>query len=231
MDKILIIEDDPTIIDALEDTFRFHDFEVLTAANGKDGLTAFNRQQPDLIILDIMLPGLDGFDICKKIKKQDPLMPIIILTAKGGESDKLLGFELGADDYVTKPFSVKELLARVKAVLKRSTPGTDGPSNALEHQINVGEAVISFKNFTIKNNGIEYPLSPKEHGILKLLVSHPNEVIDRDRIIDEVWGDEYFPSPRTIDNFVLKLRTKIEKDSKNPAHILTVHGAGYKLVN
>jgi DNA-binding response OmpR family regulator len=224
MSKILIIEDDETIVEGLADTLQFHEFDVVTAGTGKQGIALFQKQEPDLIILDIMLPGVDGFEVCKKIKQSNKEIPIIMLTAKSQESDKLLGFELGADDYVTKPFSVKELVARVKAVLKRSKK-----SAKKEDSVRVGEAEINFKNFTITKGGIEYSLSPKEHEILKLLISHPDEVIDRNRMIDVVWGDEYFPSPRTIDNFILKLRTKIEKDPKNPEYILTVHGAGYKI--
>jgi DNA-binding response OmpR family regulator len=176
-----------------------------------------------------MLPGLDGYDICKKIRKEDQHIPIIMLTAKSQESDKLLGFELGADDYVTKPFSVKELVARVKAVLKRSVQGNQYKNDEKAELVKLGKAIINFKNFTIIREGIEYTLSPKECDILKLLVENPGEVIDRNRIIDVVWGDEYFPSPRTIDNFILKLRNKIEEDPKNPVHILTAHGTGYKL--
>jgi DNA-binding response OmpR family regulator len=223
MRKILIIEDDKLIVEGLEDTLQFHDYEVVTAGNGKDGLSLFQKEKPDLIILDIMLPGVDGFEVCKKIKQTNRDIPIIMLTARSQENDKLLGFELGVDDYVTKPFSVKELVARVGAVLNRSKK-----TSKKETLVTVGKAEINFKNFTITREGVEYPLSPKEYEILKLLISHPDEVIDRNRIIDVVWGDEYFPSPRTIDNFILKLRAKIETDPKNPEYILTVHGAGYK---
>jgi len=226
MPKILIIEDDKTIVEGLEDTLQFHDFTVFTAGSGREGLKMYQKHKPDLIILDIMLPGVDGFEVCKKIKQSDKAMPIIMLTAKSQESDKLLGFELGADDYITKPFSVKELVARVRAVLKRSAGNPK-----VENIVTVGTAEINFKNFTVNREGAGYALSPKEYDILKLLVAHPDEVIHRDRIIDEVWGDEYYPSPRTIDNFILKLRTKIETDPKNPRYILTVHGAGYKLVS
>jgi DNA-binding response OmpR family regulator len=228
MKRILIIEDDLTIVEALEDTFRFHDFEVVTAVNGKEGYDLFLKQKSDLILLDIMLPGQDGFEVCKKIRKEDQYIPIVILTAKSQESDKLLGFELGADDYVTKPFSVKELVARVNAVLKRYVYRNQNQPDKKEGVVTIGKAVINFKEFTISCKGKEYSLSPKEYDILKLLVKHPGEVIDRDRIIDVVWGDEYFPSPRTIDNFILKLRNKIEEDPRNPVHILTVHGVGYK---
>ncbi len=229
MKTILIIEDDRTIVEALADTFTFHDFKVLTAGEGKEGYRLLEEQGPDLVILDIMLPGLDGYDICKKIRNRDQQIPIIMLTAKSQESDKLLGFELGADDYVTKPFGVKELVARVKAVLKRSARDRQSAAGKKAETVTIGKAVVNFKNFTITREGGEYALSPKESEILKLLATHPGEVIDRDRIIDEVWGDEYFPSPRTIDNFILKLRNKIEEDPRNAEHILTVHGAGYKL--
>lgn len=226
---ILIIEDDPTIIEALRDTFLFHGFQVLTASTGKEGYRMFSSHSPHLIILDVMLPDLDGFDVCKKIRSDNPDIPVILLTAKSQESDKLLGFERGADDYVTKPFSVKELLARVQAVLKRTgyKPASNNPEDS--DSIRVGQSEINLKHFTVIRNGTTYALSPKEHGILKLLLEHPGEVIHRNRIIDEVWGNEYFPSPRTIDNFILKLRAKIEQDARNPIHILTVHGAGYKL--
>ncbi|MCK4765872.1 MAG: response regulator transcription factor [Candidatus Aminicenantes bacterium] len=223
MKKILIIEDDKTIIEGLEDTFSFHDFQVFTAVSGSEGIRLFKEKKPRLVILDIMLPGIDGFEVCKKIKSIDPGIPVIMLTAKSQESDKLLGFELGADDYVTKPFSIKVLVARVKAVLKRSAG-----KSLKEKTITLGAVEINLKSFTIKKGGTEHALSPKEAEILTLLLDNPEEVIDRDRIIDEVWGDEYYPSPRTIDNFILKLRTKIEKDPRNPEHILTVHGAGYK---
>lgn len=224
MPKILIIEDDKMIVAGLEDTLQFHDYEVVTAGSGKEGLALFQKEKPDLIILDIMLPGVDGFEVCKKVKQENHDVPIIMLTARSQESDKLLGFELGVDDYVTKPFSVKELVARVGAVLKRSKKPVKK-----EDVVVVGKAEINFKNFTVTRDGVEYPLSPKEYDILKLLISHPDEVIDRNRVIDVVWGDEYYPSPRTIDNFILKLRSKIETDPKNPEYILTVHGAGYKL--
>ncbi len=181
-----------------------------------------------LILLDIMLPGMNGYEICRKVKKEKPELPIIMLTARGSEMDRVSGLDIGADDYVTKPFSVKELVARVKAVLKRSRNINQPPVEKKGKIVKVGKAEISFKNFTIIKEDVEYPLSPKECEILKLLVGNPNEVIDRNRVIDVVWGDEYFPSPRTIDNFILKLRTKIEEDPRNPVHILTVHGAGYK---
>lgn len=228
MNSVLIIEDDVTLLEGLEDAYRFHEFTVFSAGEGNEGLRLHERHRPDLIILDIMLPGRDGFEVCKKIRAGDPETPILILTAMDKESDKLLGFELGADDYLTKPFSVKELLARSQALLKRTKRGNRsvGPE---EDEFTVGEAEIHFKRFSLIRGGREFPLSPKECEILKFLVRHPGEVIDRNRLIDEIWGDDYFPSPRTIDNFILKLRGKIEPDARNPRHLLTVHGAGYKL--
>lgn len=223
MTNILIIEDDQTILSTLANAFAFFDFTVFTADSGEQGLERYHQDSPDLIILDVMLPGVDGFELCRKIRSQDKHTPIIMLTAKNQESDKLLGFELGVDDYVTKPFSAKELIARVRAILKRS-------QNRREESrpIPVGEIEILFDKFVIKRDGEELALSPKELDILKLLTENPEKVISRDQIIDQVWGDEYFPSPKTIDNFIVKLRGKIEKDPKHPLHILTVHGAGYK---
>jgi two-component system phosphate regulon response regulator PhoB len=221
--KILIIEDDITIVRGLEAAFRFHGFDLLTAGEGAAGLTLLQSKKPDLIILDIMLPGLDGFATCKKIREFNENIPIIILSAKTRESDKLLGFELGADDYVTKPFSTKELIARIQANLKRLEK-----NNPDMNEVNVGNITINFNNFTLTKEGEECSLSPKEHDILKLFIEKPEQVISRDRIIDIVWGDDYFPTPKTVDNFIRKLRAKIENDPKKPRHILTVHGAGYK---
>jgi DNA-binding response OmpR family regulator len=224
MNKILIIEDDKTIVEGLTTALEFHGYEVLAAYNGSEGLKLLSGRKPDLVILDIMLPDHDGFEICKRIRQQQGHLPIIMLTARSEESDKLLGFELGADDYVTKPFSARELMARVRAVLKRSVPAPQLPQT-----VHIGSAAVHLEDFTISRGDREYPLSPKEQAILKLLVDHPDTVISRERIIDEVWGDEYFPTPKTIDNFIRKLRLKIEEAAAAPRHILTVHGVGYKL--
>lgn len=227
MATLLIIEDDKTIVQGLSTALEFHGFRILTADNGIRGLELLKIQQPDLVILDIMLPGPDGFDTCQRIRELNKKIPIIMLTAKSEESDKLLGFELGSDDYVTKPFSAKELIARVRAVLRRSAGGSTSPPPV--QIVSIGDAVINLDDFTVTRDPEEYHLSPKEHAILKLLIENPDVVISRERIIDEVWGDEYFPTPKTIDNFIRKLRLKIEKDTAAPRHILTVHGAGYKL--
>jgi len=225
MKKILVIEDDPTLQQGLAETFQFHGFTVFTAGDGPGGLELAERHRPDLIVLDIMLPGLDGYEICKRIRRRDDRTPILILTARDQESDKLLGFELGADDYLTKPFSIRELVARVQVLLKRASSQTETRST-----IRIGAAEVRFRRFEIEREGNSFDMTPKEAAILKLLVGCSPEVVDRNRIIDEVWGGEYDPSPRTIDNFILKLRQKIEPDPARPRYLLTVHGAGYKLI-
>jgi DNA-binding response OmpR family regulator len=225
MSKILIIEDDSTLQQGLAETLQFHGFETIGARDGRLGFELVGQQHPDLIVLDIMLPGIDGYEICKQIRRHDERMPIIMLTARDRENDKLLGFELGADDYLTKPFSIKELVARVQALLKRTVLEKDAPTI-----VRIGEVEVLFRRFEIRRGGKTLELTPKENAILKLLVVHSPEVVSRDRIMDRVWGDEYDPSPRTIDNFILKLRQKIERDPARPEHLLTVHGAGYKLI-
>ncbi len=225
---ILIIEDDRTISDELSDALGFFDFKVERAFDGIKGYRRYSESNPDLIILDVMLPGIDGFEVCRKIRQSDPVVPIVMLTAKALESDKLLGFELGVDDYVVKPFSLKELVARVKAILKRSEQrGKSIQSEAVE--LAIGKGTVDFKNFTILKRGKAYKLTPKENCILRLFAEKPNEVISRERIIDEIWGEDAYPSPRSIDNAILKFRSILEENPKKPKYFITVHGAGYKL--
>ena len=225
MKKILIIEDDSTLQQGLVESLQFHGFETISAADGRLGFEWYNQRHPDLIVLDIMLPGLDGYEICKKIRRQDEKTLIIILTARDRENDKLLGFELGADDYLTKPFSIKELVARVQALLKRTVRETEAPTT-----VRIGAVEVLFRRFEIRRGGRTLDMTPKEAAILRLLTASSPEVVSRDQIMDRVWGDDYDPSPRTIDNFILKLRQKIESDPARPEHLLTVHGAGYKLI-
>jgi DNA-binding response OmpR family regulator len=225
MSKILIIEDDDILQQGLAEILQFHGFETISARDGILGLKLVGRQHPDLIVLDIMLPGLDGYEICKQVRRHDEKTPILMLTARDRENDKLLGFELGADDYLTKPFSLKELVARVQALLKRTALEKDAPVT-----VRIGDIEVLFRRFEIRRGKKTLELTPKENAILRLLVAHSPEVVSRDRIMDRVWSDEYDPSPRTIDNFILKLRQKIERDPARPEHLLTVHGAGYKLI-
>jgi DNA-binding response OmpR family regulator len=227
MKKILIIEDDKVISKEIADTLKFFEYKTHIAVDGIDGIKLYKKIKPELIILDIMLPCIDGFEVLKRIRAFDANVPVLMLTAKSSESDKLLGFELGVDDYIVKPFSLKELVARIKVALKRSSTGLN--SQDLETAI-IGSTHINFKDFIVRKGKEEYQLSPKENKILKLFVNNPNAVINRDKIIDEVWGDDYYPSPRTIDNFILKLRSIIENEPKKPEFFITVHGAGYKLV-
>lgn len=225
MNKILIIEDDPVLQQGLAETLQFHGYKTFSAGDGLAGLKMYHQQRPDLIVLDLMLPGLDGYEICKQIRRHDEKMPILMLTARDRENDKLLGFELGADDYMTKPFSIKELVARVQVLLKRNTRENTAPTT-----IRIGVVEVLFRRFEIRHGGRTMDMTPKEAAILRLLAAHSPEVVSRDQIMDRVWGDEYDPSPRTVDNFILKLRQKIETDPARPEHLLTVHGAGYKLL-
>lgn len=226
MEKILIIEDDLTIVKALTNALEFHGFTVAAAQSGAPGLEMLASESPDLVLLDVMLPGPDGFEVCRSIRTVNAVIPIIMLTAKDSESDKILGFELGIDDYVTKPFSAGELIARIRAILRRSKGGALQLPGGLSA---IGDAVIDLANFAVCRHGVEHPLSPKEKAILEIFVTHPDTVISRDRIIDEVWGDEYFPTAKTVDNFIRKLRVKIEPDPSRPRFIRTVHGVGYIL--
>lgn len=224
MKKILIIEDDLTIARTLKNALEFHGFQPYHAESGTRGLEILECERMDLVLLDIMLPGPDGFEICRHIRERDPKIPIIMVTAKSSESDKLLGFELGVDDYITKPFSAAVLVARIRAVLKRSGKVASAPRIA-----KIGDAEVDLEGFMVRRGKSEFPLSPKEKSILEILVTNPDTVISRERIIDEIWGDEYFPTPKTIDNFIRKLRLKIEETPSSPRFILTVHGIGYKL--
>jgi DNA-binding response OmpR family regulator len=223
MSKILIIEDEQEMARGLKDIFEFEGYEVDTAENGADGLQAVNQYEPDCIILDLMLPDMSGYQVCEQIRKMLNT-PILMLTAKSQDHDKILGLKLGADDYLTKPFSLGELLARVMALLRRHSQYA--PSFDL---IQVGSSVVDVKHFIIRRGGKEHSMSHYEVELLKLLYSHVNQPVTRDEILDKVWGTEKYPTNRTVDNFIVKLRKKIEDDYKNPRHILTIYGVGYKL--
>ena len=226
MAKILIIEDETEMAQGLRDTFEFDDHEIFVANDGKSGLELANNQNFNLIILDVMLPEMSEFDVCKTLRKSGDKTPIIMLTARQQEIDKVRGLELGADDYITKPFSVRELLARVKAVLRRYP---DGDAAAMNHVI-IGQLELDFDNYRAQHDGIKVELSYKEFEILKYLYQHKNQVISRDDLLNKVWGYEIYPTSRTVDNFIAKIRKKVEKDPANPEHILTIYGIGYKLL-
>jgi DNA-binding response OmpR family regulator len=225
--KILIIEDDPHILLGLEEVLRSDDFEVATCARGDQALEAVTRHQPALIVLDIMLPGANGYDVCKQLRARKLATPILMLTAKSQEIDKVVGLELGADDYVTKPFGVRELLARIHALLRRlERPGT-GADPAAPFQI--GEASIDPKTFQLRRGSAVEGLTARELKLLQCFHAHRGEVLSRDRLLNEVWGYNYFGTTRTLDQVIVQLRRKLGDNADEPKHLLTVHGVGYRL--
>ena len=228
MKKILIIEDELNMVNGLKDNLEFDGYEVEIAMEGGSGLERILGNKYDLILLDIMLPQISGFDICKAVRKEGINTPIVLLTAKGEEIDKVLGLELGADDYITKPFSLRELLARIKAILRRVQNENE---EGLEPKfIPIGKIKVNFKNYLAFEGTNEIKMSYKEIGILHYLYMNAGKIIQRDDLMSDVWGIEYDISTRTVDNFILKLRQKIEVDPNNPRIILTVHGIGYKMI-
>jgi DNA-binding response OmpR family regulator len=225
MAKILIVEDEPNMVAGLRDNFEFEGYQVLTAPDGVAGLERALSESPDLVILDVMMPRMSGLDVCKQLKAKKPSMPIIMLTARGQEVDKVVGLELGADDYVTKPFSIRELLARVKAVLRRAgTLPKQGDKFAF------GEVEVNLRNCQVSRKGKALEFSSKEFELLKYFLIHPGETLSRDRLLEDVWGYDRFPTTRTVDAHIVRLRQKVEPKPDEPRFILTVHGTGYKFV-
>ena len=222
---VLIIEDEPGLVAGLRDAFEHNGFSVKSALDGEAGLRLALADPCDLIILDLMLPKRDGLEVCRELRSRNVWTPIIMLTARGGEPERVAGLELGADDYVTKPFSIRELIARARALLRRVAP-----AEGAAERIRVGETVVDFKQYAVFKGKDRFPLTPMEVSLLKMFFSHPHEVIMRERLLNEVWGFDAFPTTRTIDTFLLRLRHKIESNPRRPQHFLTVHGAGYKFV-
>lgn len=226
MTHLLIVEDEIDMALGLKDNFEYDDYKVTLSHDGEDGLKKALNIQPDLIILDIMLPKLSGMDICKELRKRGEQIPIIMLTARGQELDRVLGLELGADDYITKPFSIRELLARVKAVLRRAQ--NSDKKNSFQK---FGKLKVDFTHYEAQDeNGIEVEMTYKEFEILKFFKDHKGKTISRDELLDKVWGYEIYPTSRTVDNHIVKLRKKIETDPMHPKYIITVYGIGYKYV-
>jgi len=223
--NILIIEDEPSLVRGLRDAFEHNGFAVQSASDGESGLQLALSKQNDLIILDVMLPKKDGFEVCRELRSRNVWTPIIMLTARSGEPDRVAGLEIGADDYVTKPFSIRELVARARGLLRRASP-----AEGSAERVRVGEATVDFKQYAVFKGEQRYPLTPMEVSLVKMFLSHPSEVITRERLLNEVWGFDVFPTTRTIDTFLLRLRHKIETDPRRPTHFITVHGAGYKFV-
>ncbi|MGA2668562.1 MAG: response regulator transcription factor [Ignavibacteria bacterium] len=225
MKKILIIEDDPVIIKGLEDNLKIEHYNVISEIDGAKGLNAAIKHKPDLILLDVMLPVKNGFEICKELRQGKNNTPIIMLTAKNEEADKVLGLELGADDYVTKPFSIRELIARIKAILRRR--------EAIVEEFNsysFADIKLDFKKMEAFKGKKKIEMSLKEYEIMKFFIKHEEEVVSRNMLLDEVWGYDVFPTTRTVDNYILMLRKKLEEDHSSPKHILTVHSVGYRFV-
>lgn len=225
MNKILIIEDDPAVSKGLEISLKKENYESLTESDGEKGYQTALKIKPGLILLDIMLPNKNGFDICKDLRLNGHNFPIIMLSAKAEEADKVIGFELGADDYVTKPFSVKELMARVKAILRRRSVILNEFAN-----FSFDDVTLDFAKLEAMKGKKKIEMSLKEYEILKYIIRHEGNIVSRNDLLDEVWGYESFPTTRTVDNYILMLRKKIEADPSHPKHILTFHSAGYKFV-
>jgi DNA-binding response OmpR family regulator len=225
MARILLVEDEPQMQRGLRDNLEFEGHEVEVQGDGISGYAAVLNGTYDLIILDIMLPGLSGFDAVRKAREKGIRTPILVLTAKGEEVDKVLGLELGADDYVTKPFSVRELIARINALLRRTAP-----AGASETTMTLGDVAVDFAAYSGSKGGKEFSMTPKEFEILKYLWQHRNEAVSRDDLLTNVWGYDESVSTRTVDNFILKIRQKIEIDFTQPKIIVTIHGTGYKLI-
>jgi len=225
MKRIHVIEDDKDIVELVRYNLEKDGFQVIASSDGATGLAQIRKAPPDLVVLDLMLPKLSGLDICKEVRKDASLnrLPILILTAKGEEADRVVGLELGADDYVTKPFSPRELVARVKALLRRAEP----PAAASEKLIEIGSLRIDPAAYRVTRGGKAVPMSTLEFRLLYFLAARPNRVFTRDQLLDGVWGTDRFVTPRSVDVYVRRLREKMESDPQHPAHLKTIRGAGY----
>lgn len=228
MAKILLVDDEPNMRLGLKDNLEFEGYEVVTAVDGKDGLQKLQQDHFSLVLLDVMMPNMNGLEVCRRARAEGITTPIIFLTAKSEEIDKVLGLELGADDYITKPFSVRELLARVKAVMRRVDEKPQAEEN---DDVQIGKLLVNFKKLTAYQNKRSIPMSHKEFEILEYLWNRKNAVVSRDELLTNIWGYDENPSTRTVDNFIVKLRQKIEKDVNHPQLIITVHGTGYKFIS
>jgi len=223
---ILVVEDDPNIRIGLEDNLDLEGYQVLSTPDGVKGLKSALENDIDLLILDIMLPGMNGYEICRKVKAEKPELPVIMLTARGSEMDKVAGLDIGADDYITKPFSLPELLARVRAAFRRIKK-EPGPLASYKY----GDVFLDFQNFQAFFKDSEVSLTNKEFEIMAYFINHENKVIHRHDLLNEVWGYEAMPTTRTVDNFILNLRKKLEENPSKPKHIISVRGIGYRFVS
>ncbi|NQU86323.1 MAG: response regulator transcription factor [Mariniphaga sp.] len=225
-ERILIIEDEEDLVKGLKINLVDEGYEVDYALDGKVGLKKALSEKPDLILLDIMLPGMNGLEVCKELRRENMDIPILMLTAKGEEIDKVIGLEMGADDYISKPFSIRELLARIKAHLRRENRSGETISGLVQLET----IKIDFEHYKVIRKDVEIDLTSLEVDVLRFLIQQDGKVVTRDELLDKIWGYEKFPTTRTIDNHILKLRKKIEVDPNHPRHILTVYGGGYRFV-
>lgn len=223
MTSVLVVEDDAAILRGIADNLAFEDYEVLTAADGETAYRIARDAKPNVILLDLMLPRMSGYEVCRKLRAEGSTVPIIMITARGEEADRVLGLDIGADDYVTKPFAIRELLARIRALLRRAQS-----AGAEMHQLRFGDVVVDFRSHEVTRGGAPVDLTRKELGLLRYLAARPGEVVRRDALLDEVWGYGLETTTRTVDNHVALLRAKLEDDPKAPRHLVTVHGVGYK---
>jgi DNA-binding response OmpR family regulator len=228
--KILVVEDDPHILLGLQEVLKSDGLDVAVCNRGDQALEAIAQHQPALIVLDVMLPGLSGYDVCKQVRARKLATPILMLTAKSQELDKVVGLDLGADDYVTKPFGVRELLARIHALLRRTDSSSlTGTAAQEQAAFQIGAVTIDPKTFQLKRGKVVEELTAKELKLLQFFHAHPREVLSRDRLLNEVWGYNYYGTTRTLDQVIVQLRKKLADNGDEPRHLLTVHGVGYKL--
>ena len=224
--KILVVEDDPHILLGLEEVLKSEEYAVAVCKRGDNAVEAVLKERPGLVVLDVMLPGLSGYDVCKQLRARKVAVPILMLTAKGQELDKVIGLDCGADDYVTKPFGVRELVARIHALLRRCAKESDDG----EATFRIGDCCVDPKRFQLQRGKATEELTAKELKLLQLFHKHPGEVFSRDKLLNEVWGYNYFGTTRTLDQVIVQLRKKLGDAADNPRHLLTVHGVGYKLL-
>ena len=226
--KVLIAEDDPNTLNGLASVFRDEGYEVCAAADGESALSLFGSQRPQIVCLDVMMPKVNGFDVCRGIRKKDPNVPILFISAKSEEIDKVLGLELGADDFIVKPFGVQEVMARIRAITRRCFARDQGPDNPVSEEFEIGDLRVRVGELRAFRGTSEIELGLRDTRILKFFSENQGLVLSRDQIFDRCWGANYFPQSRSLDQHISQLRKRIERDPKNPLIIETVHGAGYR---
>jgi DNA-binding response OmpR family regulator len=226
MKRVLIVEDDPDLLLGLKDNLEAEGFDVLTATDGEAGLQGAIRARPDAIVLDISLPRLNGFELCRSLRERGLRTPILMLTARSQESDKILGLELGADDYVTKPFSINELLARVRVMIRRAS----APPPASD-VYRFGDVELDFRRQRARKGAADVLMSALEFSVIRYLIIRRGDAVSREQLLNDVWGSKSFPTTRSVDNLIVRLRQKLESEPREPRHLVTVHGIGYKFVD